>query len=241
LPRDVAVKPPGADRLYSVCPTISYPHDPTSRYVCAPATAGANANATKTATKRKASIRRLFEGGSHSSSGTAVCDNLLRCSAFGFAAESDSFGSLRIRRDGRPGAQPVVELAVQSDGKPRARKLTVRVSGGTQRALTVGPLDAVADGYVAQAIIPAPVSLIFIHALHGARTAEIRLVDQRGRRRMQHGFARRFVGGVALAARATIAWRYHRRAGHRRAHHARSADAQCAEAESRAGRRSDLQ
>ncbi len=71
----------------------------------------------------------------------------------------------------------MVELAVQSDGKPRARKLTVRVSGGTQRALTVGPLDAVADGYVAQAIIPAPVSLIFIHALHGARTAEIRLVD----------------------------------------------------------------
>jgi hypothetical protein len=108
---------------------------------------------------------------------STVCDNLLRCSAFGFASESDSYGYVRVRRDGRPGAQPVVELAVQSDGKPRDRKLTVRVSGGTQRPFTVGPLDAVVDGYVAQAIIPAPVSLIFINALHGARTAEIRLVD----------------------------------------------------------------
>jgi len=110
---------------------------------------------------------------------STMCDNLRRCSAFGYASESESNAYVHVSRGGEPGAQFAVELVVQSDGAARDRKLVAIVHGrGAQRTFSVGPLDAVSDGAFAHAIVPAPMGGLLAASWRDARSLEIRLVDR---------------------------------------------------------------
>ena len=109
---------------------------------------------------------------------STVCDNLRRCSAFGYAPENAGNAYVQVSRGGGADVEPTVELVVQSDGPARDRKLEATVLTGPHRRFSVGPLAAVGDGNFAHAIVPAPLSVIFAGALRDATMLEIRLVDR---------------------------------------------------------------
>jgi hypothetical protein len=109
---------------------------------------------------------------------SVICDNRRTCTAIGYAPENESNAFIKITRSGRADAAPSVELAVEIDGPSRDRKLDAIVHGGSSGRIPVGPLNATSDGAYAHAIIPPPISYIWISALREASSVSIRLVDR---------------------------------------------------------------
>jgi hypothetical protein len=106
-----------------------------------------------------------------------VCDNQVTCTATGYAAEFDANAYVIVRQDAGRGAKPTILLDVQSDGPARDRKLEAIIEGPRGRT-PIGPLNAVSDGALAQAVIPPPISAIVVNALRSAHAIRIRLVDR---------------------------------------------------------------